>query len=183
MASGEGMKLGLGALFQDEMRGDGRAAHDDFFMSPEEVAALPVAPKAGPGRPKGAKNRKHEAIRARYLGRWTHPLDVLGAIQSMPIAELAKDLDCKKAEAMQIVIRAASEALPYIESKQPIRVDHSGEGLPIMILGRIESGSGEVRVIGREMPELVPLLDDDAIREAEKQALDFVREIAEDAEP
>ena len=176
-----GIKPGLSSMMADAPGPDGRAGQADFFLSEDERDELPVARK-GPGRPPGAKNRRHDQIRARFLARWNHPLDVLGAIQSMPVGELADLLGCKKGEALHIQVRAAVEALPYIESKQPVKIETDGEGLPVLILGRIEGGQGAARVVGRAMPELAPILDDAELLRLESQAAEFIREIAIEAE-
>lgn len=151
-------KAGLPQIGGMERRTDA-----EKFIAPElfgDEHLLPVPPRKGPGRPAGSKNRLNNAIRDRYLSRWAHPLDVLGAISSTPVRELAKTLEIKTSDAAQIVVRAAVEALPYIESKRPTVVD-LGESLPVLIMGgKLAVDHPQAAQVRETFPELAPLIID-----------------------
>lgn len=72
------------------------------------------------GRPKGSRNRRSEELARFVLAHHSHPMMVLAQVYSRPVEVLAAELGCTAAEAMAMQVRAASEALPYFESKKPV---------------------------------------------------------------
>lgn len=80
------------------------------------------------GRPKGALNKRTERLRDFILGQHSHPAQVLAQAYSRPVDALAAELGCTRLEAFTVQIRAASELLPYIESKMPVAVDVDARG-------------------------------------------------------
>lgn len=95
------------------------------------------------GRPVGAVNKRTATWRDYFLTQCTHPLMVLGHTFSRPVEVLAAELGCSKLEAYQVQMRAAAEALPYIESKMPVAVDvsnHRRISLVIEGLGEVVDG-------------------------------------------
>lgn len=80
------------------------------------------------GRKKGAKNRR-SADFSRYLMQFgPHPGVTLMRTTARDVGTLAAELGCSRREAMQLQIRAASELLPYMESKKPVDVNVNGMG-------------------------------------------------------
>lgn len=98
-----------------------------------EGAALPAGSRPRPGRPRGAINKRHEQLRAWWLARFPHPLEALGAMVSMKAVDLAKELDCKPIDALDLQRKALADVLPYVESKQPVELD-AGEGAVIPVI-------------------------------------------------
>ncbi|MGE4527429.1 MAG: hypothetical protein AB7D00_03585 [Rhodospirillaceae bacterium] len=112
------------------------------LLPADEVAALPLDPVAraaalraprGPGRPKGAMNKRTAKIRDAILSRHTHPLEFLAQVWSRPTRDLATELECKPIEALSIQRAAAAEALPYLEGKMPVEVAVRGELMPFVM--------------------------------------------------
>lgn len=104
----------------------------------EQLALLPLAPargelvaqaegKRGPGRPKGAANKRTEAWASYLLGRYASPLEVLAQVMSRSVDELRAELACSRLEALEIQLKAAKELAPYLHQKQPMAID-AGEG-------------------------------------------------------
>lgn len=111
------------------------------MFGPDENAAAPFARLAlrSTGRPKGAGNRRTLAMRDLYLRMgYTHPMLFMGEVLTRSVADLAKDLDCKLVEALEIQRKVAADLAPYLESKRPVELKASGEGLPVLIVGHVE---------------------------------------------
>lgn len=131
--------------------GDGRAKRSE----PGQVATV-----RGRGRPKGARNKKTEAMREHILSRYRSPLTVLAEIYTRPVADLARELGCKVVEAHKIQQDAAAQLLPYLHSKAPIEVtgkDGAHVSLFVGIMaaqpGGLQPGDGAVPIIqGRIIP-------------------------------
>ncbi len=86
-----------------------------------------MAPGGKGGRPKGSPNKRTAAMVAYLTTRYAHPLEVLAQIYSRPVDVLAKELGCKKHEAMALQVSAAKEVAPYVSQKLPTLVDFRGE--------------------------------------------------------
>lgn len=77
------------------------------------------------GRPKGAKNRRTEAVTAWLLQQHRHPLSVMMEAYSMTPAELAKAIGIKEPDAYQLLdlfklqVRMAEAVAPYVAQRQP----------------------------------------------------------------
>lgn len=108
------------------------------------AAELPVGERQvggelgrGPGRPKGSPNKRTAKLRDYVLARYRHPAEVLAALASMPVERLAADLLCDRIEAATLQVRAATELLPYLESRMPVAVDLGDTRLPILAIGDV----------------------------------------------
>jgi hypothetical protein len=120
----------------------GGAPAADFFADDAQLFA-DAAPFRAPSRPqpiggsrKGVPNRRTAAMRDLYLRMGLpHPLIWMGQVLKMGVDGLAEELGCQRLEAAELLRKVASDALPYIEGKQPLRVQAEGGGLPVMIVG------------------------------------------------
>lgn len=105
------------------------------------VAVLQEARRRS-GRPKNARNRRTDDFRKYILGFGQHPAITLMQIQSTPaevLVERSAAMDPYKrrmtiGDAEQLRVRCAESLLPYIEGKQPVRVDMSFSGVSDLII-------------------------------------------------
>lgn len=108
----------------------------------DETAATPLGKLTrklpGPGRPVGAQNRMTRDIRKLILAKHCHPLQAIAEIYTADVHELARYLDCKPLEAMNVQLRAAAELAPYLTAKQAA-VDDQGNAMPTLV---IQFGAG-----------------------------------------
>jgi hypothetical protein len=93
----------------------------DLLGLPERGSS--PAPRRGPGRPAGARNRRTQEWVEYLQSRYASPLEVLAQIATAPIAELAKALGCKPLEALQEKRQAAIALAPFLHQRQAIAVD------------------------------------------------------------
>lgn len=93
---------------------------------PEGEAERRRALKGGPGRPKGALNKRTNDWKAYILARYRHPMEFLAETISRSAHDLARELDCKPAEAHAVQARCAAELLPYLEGKAPVQLQVDG---------------------------------------------------------
>jgi len=97
---------------------DARALMVEIERNPVRADAVAQARRVG--RPKGSRNRRSEELIRYVLARHAHPMMVLAQVYSRPVEALAAEVGCTPAEALAMQVRAASEALPYFESKKPV---------------------------------------------------------------
>lgn len=132
------------------------------------VAVLQEARRRG--RPKGVRNRRTDDFRKYILGFGQHPAVTLMQIQSTPaevLVERSAAMDPPKrrmtiGDAEQLRVRCAESLLPYIEGKQPVRVDMSFSGVADLIIEGVTHTSDEMADILEA--EFAPI-DDDEERE------------------
>ncbi len=107
------------------------------------------------GRPKGAANKRTELMRDYLLRRgYTHPMEALAAIASASVDEVAVEiaggedryerLDQAgrievRTRALDQVRRAATDLLPYFESKRPVQVQVNEERLHVFLAGKLDT--------------------------------------------
>jgi phage gp36-like protein len=97
--------------------------------------AQTIEQRGGPGRPKGARNKATKEIVDYLLSRYRHPLVALAETYSRPVADLARELECKKEKAFEIQQRAAEKVAEYVAQKQPQAVELQGDGVaPIALV-------------------------------------------------
>ena len=114
-----------------------------------------VVERRGPGRPKGAVNKRTAAFRDYILNRYGDPLTGLAEVAFTPIDDLARALACTKLEAFDRWLRAREALLPYVLAKMPAEVQIKTETLPTLVIGQLvvgdqaaaEIGPGGVRVM------------------------------------
>lgn len=88
-------------------------------------------------RPKGSKNKRKlgipEELRARLNNQ--DPMEVLASIYSMDHKALAKMVrSAAGARAMAMKMAAAKEAMPYMHSKMPVKVEVDPDQLPRLVI-------------------------------------------------
>lgn len=101
--------------------------------------------RRGAGRPKGAKNKRTAEWVEYLLGRYRSPLVVLAETYSRPVVELARELNCKREDAMKMQISAATALAPFVHQKQPlmVNVDRSGVVTLVIVDGARVHGEGQ----------------------------------------
>lgn len=130
---------------------------EDIVMAREKlgreagpIAVLNEARKRG--RPRGVRNRRTDDFRKYILGFGQHPAITLMQIQSTPaevMVERSAAMDPPKrrmtiGDAEQLRVRCAESLLPYIEGKQPVRVDMSFSGVADLIIEGVTHTSDEM---------------------------------------
>ena len=146
-------------LFREEMAEFGGAGEYDarlqigngLLRTDGPMTAVALARRAG--RPKGSPNRRTAKLRDYILAHHAHPAEVLAKTYSRPVEVLAAELECSKAEAYALQIKAAAELLPYVEGKMPVQVDVTSGGLPVMILPGFNAPIVSVDELGRRVAE------------------------------
>jgi hypothetical protein len=129
-----------------------------------ELQESMVAARRGPGRPKGARNRRTTATVDYLLARHTMPLEGLLSMAEMGVDELAKRLKCSPLEAWQEKRLCWAAALPYCHQRQAIAVDVTSHGMVQLVVEASpevaalinQAGAGEGAII-----DMLPLDDDD----------------------
>lgn len=114
------------------------------------VAVLQEARRRG--RPKGVGNRRTDDFRKYILGFGQHPAITLMQIQSTAaevLVERSAAMDPPKrrmtiGDAEQLRVRCAESLLPYIEGKQPVRVDMTVTGGSDLIIEGWGGSTGKV---------------------------------------
>lgn len=89
----------------------------------EAPAPAPAGAPGRPGRPAGSRNKRTEEWVAYLLGRYRSPLVMLAETYSRTTASLAAELQCKKSEAFDIQVKAATALAPYLHQKLPQAVE------------------------------------------------------------
>ena len=97
----------------------------NLFSPPETAAgeARTFLRPRGPGRPPGAKNRRHERTLERLRRDHRDPREVLLEIAEAQVDDLAALYGCTNFEAAQEKRLAATAVLPFLASRQPIELD------------------------------------------------------------
>lgn len=116
-----------------------------------EVAEPNGSPK-GAGRPRGARNRSTEEWRRYLLSQGRSPALVLMDLIQRDPADLARELGCKRIEAMDRILRAAEALMPYLHQKQPTAVALTGDGglfsFQMIVAGQQVGGDASVTIDG-----------------------------------
>lgn len=121
--------------------------------------AIRRLPAARAGRPKGARNKRTEAL-ARYLvQQHGDPLVALASLYGRATDALAAELGCKPIEALALQVKAAAEVAPYVHGKQPVQLDITKREDFVIVM----AAAGEVGALGER------------IRAQGLEALDFDR--------
>lgn len=112
--------------------GDATAITLELAASPNDRTGA-VQRARGRGRPKGSRNRRSEQLVQFILSQYSHPLITLAQTYSRPVEVLAAELQCSRADAFALQMRAASELAPYIESKKPVAVQVDSRTISLTI--------------------------------------------------
>lgn len=123
-------------------------------------AALPSAGRR-PGRPKGSKNRRTEAVTAWLLQQHRHPLAVMMEAYSMAPAAFATSIGITEPDAgtlldiVKLQLRMAEAVAPYVAQKLPQAVQVEGGAALTLNFGGVHLGAGGVSGPARgEAPEI-----------------------------
>ena len=135
-------KLGLNAALDGVEIGSPEGTEfkraEQLSLMPSEAVKADIVEgteeRAGPGRPRGSKNKRTQDWTDYLLGRYPSPLIFLAEAYSRPVEDLAKELSCKKEDAMKIQVAAAKEVAPYVHQKQPVAVEVSQSGVVQLVL-------------------------------------------------
>lgn len=159
------MSGGVGEAIKAAMDGEGDMAgvvqaglFDDLDASETGSldAASPLSAALGSakrarGRPKGAKNRRTEAVVAWLLQDHRHPLAVIMEAYSLSPGDFAKAIGIPSPDndtlldIVKLQLRMAEAALPYIAQKMPMAVQVDGvQPLSISFAGISLGGNGGV---------------------------------------
>ena len=87
------------------------------------------AERRGPGRPAGSRNRTTEQFVQFIRANYRDPRLFLAEVYNRPVEELARQLGCKRDEALKLQITAANDLAPYVAQKQPLAVQVSAAGI------------------------------------------------------
>lgn len=92
----------------------------------------------GRGRPPGSRNRATQEM-VDYLAAkgYGMPLERLAQIYSADPVLLAAELGLTRGDAIDLICKAASAALPYVHRKQPVAVDMQGKGMLQLVIGDV----------------------------------------------
>ena len=123
-------------------------------------AALPSAGRR-PGRPKGSKNRRTEAVTAWLLQQHRHPLAVMMEAYSMAPVDFAESIGIAQPDAdtlldiVKLQLRMAEAVAPYVAQKLPQAVQVEGGAALTLNFGGVHLGAGGVSSPARgEAPEI-----------------------------
>lgn len=106
------------------------------------AAALPSAARK-PGRPKGSKNRRTEAVTAWLLTQHRHPLSVMMEAYSMSPADFAKAIGIASPDSdtlldiVKLQLRMAEAVAPYVAQKLPQAVQVEGGAALTLTFGGV----------------------------------------------
>lgn len=91
-------------------------------------------PRSGPGRPRGSRNRRTEALAEYATKMGGNPILKLIEIVATPIDVISKTLVCSKYEAAEFWRKCAADLGPYIEQKLPTAVQLQGANAGMLII-------------------------------------------------
>lgn len=109
------------------------------------AAALPSAARK-PGRPKGSKNRRTEAVTAWLLTQHRHPLSVMMEAYSMSPSDFAKAIGISSPDPdtlldiVKLQLRMAEAVAPYVAQKLPQAVQVEGGAALTLNFGGVHLG-------------------------------------------
>lgn len=140
----EGLKAVVAEMAEAPLK-PAEAEQADMFGRPDMPQPVtPVAAPAGPGRPKGSRNKSTEEWKQYLLGRYVHPVEALLQIASRSPRELAEELELYRRDDEGAIMRdargqpllqhdalrqafdrqmtALQAAAPYLMQRQPLAV-------------------------------------------------------------
>lgn len=112
-----------------------------LFSGPVRHVAEAIAGARGRGRPKGATNKNAFRDVLMRMG-YRHPGLNLAALANADPAELARELSTEKLDAMNLILKANAELMPYFEGKAAQQLDVNVKALHVMVY---EEVAGAVR--------------------------------------
>jgi hypothetical protein len=117
--------------------------------------AVAVAERRGRGRPVGALNRRNQKFREQLLAisGGLHPGLVLARAYSTPVELLAAQLECTRAEAFGFQLRAAIEAMPYVESKMPTAIAVKASHDAVLIMAGEGVSAAQIEAVRQDIAD------------------------------
>ncbi len=160
----EGLKTAVAQMFDPSAPVPGSESAEQLGFLPELPldsgfsAMGSAAPRRGPGRPPGAKNKNTEAWREYLLSKYRNPLEVLAQTYSSSPAQLAAALGKttpltfeQACELFKLQIMAAKELAPYVNQKMPLAIDNGdGAGLIQLVINQGAATAAGVQRAGFE---------------------------------
>lgn len=123
---------------------------DEYEPAASSAPFANSAERRGPGRPKGAPNKRTAEFARYILTRYGDLLTGMAEVAFTPIDELAKELGCTKLEAFDRWLKVRAELLPYVHAKLPAEAVIKHESLPTLVIGELRvggaGGSAAVRI-------------------------------------
>ena len=96
---------------------DEKPVYDLLGFATSEAPKRANLARAGKGRPPGARNHTTQFWLDYISRKYGSPLEVLGQMMRMPIADLARELSCSKLDVFTEKRRAAEALAPYLHPK------------------------------------------------------------------
>lgn len=129
------------------------------------IGVSPLA-ATGPGRPKGAKNRRTDLVATYLVERFGDPLSASMAVAGRPLKDLITELrtvasDCglKLGATVMDIARfqrdCRNDALPYIHAKRAPETIKGDVVVPIIGIGRYEQHNTVVHAHGRTIEDVL----------------------------
>ncbi len=166
--SGEGLAGAIGLRA-------GAAPETDEAEQPDMLADAPLLGSIvrpgekeiprGPGRPKGARNKRTEELARYILGRYRDPLIGLASIISTPIEQLAKDLACSRLEAADFWRKCAGDLTPYLHQRQPQQVSLEGASAGMLVI--VQHAPAAPGASGPMLGTVIEIEENQGVSEAE----------------
>lgn len=122
-----------------------------------------------PGRPKGSKNRRTEAVTAWLLSQHRHPLQVMMEAYSMTPAELAAQIGViatsdNLLDIFKLQVRMAEAVAPYVAQKLPQAVQLDAAATLAISFGGVDLAKPGVSSPARGGPAEIQMGDGMAVR-------------------
>ncbi len=109
---------GLAEVVQAGLFEDLDETETGSLSAPSPLSGALAKPRGGPGRPKGSKNRRTEAVSAWLLQQHRHPLSVMMEAYSMTPAQLAERIGLAKSPRKVKSLHMVDGAPVEIESEE-----------------------------------------------------------------
>lgn len=119
--------------------GDQAAGRQLSLLADETGGGTEDAASRGAGRPPGTPNRRTTRLRDWILAKgYRHPAIVLAELASAKADVLATALQCKRAEAQELIRKSAVDLMPYMEQKMPVAVELPDDAeRPMLLIGEV----------------------------------------------
>ena len=117
------------------------------LTAPSPLAAALSSAARKPGRPKGSKNRRTEAVTAWLLTQHRHPLSVMMEAYSMSPTDFAKAIGIASPDSdtlldiVKLQLRMAEAVAPYVAQKLPQAVQVEGGAALTLNFGGVHLGA------------------------------------------
>lgn len=115
----DGLRIPLAtAVREAQLASEDERKAEQLSLLPGPAAAAERDLRRGPGRPKGAKDRRTTDMVRFIRANYRDPLVFLADAISRPVEQLAAELATDRDEAFKLQLAAARELAPYMHGKQ-----------------------------------------------------------------